>query len=350
MTAQLNMIRGRSNIVTLTNNSGGALIAGDVVIQDTSGDEYVTTTTSAASTSKVLIAAESIASSAAGKFYESGYCPFINVSASVTRGRFLFTHTVAKQAAENATYGTGAFGRILKSGTSPTAIIYSATAQVGSSGVARSGATTDGHLAVWNGSSADSIKDGGAVAGVVGWAPFVAHYAYNHSATVNTNITTLAAVSGGAGGAIASPIWVPTYAKLDTLTIRNNDSSATREAEFRLYLDSGNDNNTLSEVPNSNGTFSFTGTGSANKSAAFASAPVTVGPGLYWLVIRNTSATQTFLLQAQSTGTMIVDGYQLKSIPALGATLDFVAATWTKSNNILAAVISCRVFGQTTAY
>lgn len=32
----------------------------------------------------------------------------------------------------------------------------------GSGGVARSGATTDGHLAMWNGSSADSIKDGGA--------------------------------------------------------------------------------------------------------------------------------------------------------------------------------------------
>ena len=30
MTASLDMIRGRSNIVTMTNNSGGALIAGDV--------------------------------------------------------------------------------------------------------------------------------------------------------------------------------------------------------------------------------------------------------------------------------------------------------------------------------
>lgn len=30
-------------------------------------------------------------------------------------------------------------------------------------GVARSGSTTDGHLAVWNGSDADSIKDGGAI-------------------------------------------------------------------------------------------------------------------------------------------------------------------------------------------
>lgn len=163
MTTATDMIRGRSNIVTLTNNSGGALVAGDVCIQDTSGDEYVTTTTSAASTQKVFIAAESIASAAAGRFYESGYCPLVNVNASVTRGRFLFTHTVAKQAAENASYGAGAFGRILKSGTTPSAIIYSATAQIGASGVSRSGSTTDGHLAVWNGSSADSIRDGGAV-------------------------------------------------------------------------------------------------------------------------------------------------------------------------------------------
>lgn len=171
MTSSLNMIRGRSNIVTLTNNSGGALVAGDVCVQDTSADEKVTTTTSAASVLKVFVAAESIASGAAGRFYESGYCPLVNVNASVTRGRFLFTHTVAKQAAENATYGSGAFGKILKSGTTPSAIIYSATAQVGS-GVARSGSTTDGHLAVWDGSNADSIKDGGAAGG----APTTALY------------------------------------------------------------------------------------------------------------------------------------------------------------------------------
>lgn len=162
MTASLDMIRGRSNIVTMTNNSGGALIAGDVCVQDATADENVTTTTSAASTSKVFIAAESIGIGAAGKFYESGYCPLVNVSASATRGYFLFTHTVAKQATSAAGYSTGAFGRVLKAGTSPSAIIYSATAQIGS-GVTRSGATTDGHLAVWNGSSADSIKDGGVV-------------------------------------------------------------------------------------------------------------------------------------------------------------------------------------------
>ena len=144
MTTQLDMIRGRSNVVTLTNNSGGGLVAGDVCVQDTSADEKVTTTTSAASVLKVFIAAETIASGAAGKFYESGYCPLVNVNASVTRGRFLFTHTVAKQAAENATYGAGAFGKILKSGTTPSAIIYSATAQVAGSGtIGGSSGSTD---------------------------------------------------------------------------------------------------------------------------------------------------------------------------------------------------------------
>lgn len=163
MTAPQDMIRGRSNIVTMTNNSGGALIAGDVCVQDTTADENVTTTTSAASTSKVFIAAESIGIGAAGKFYESGYCPFVNVSASATRGYFLFTHTVAKQATSASGYAAGAFGRVLKAGTTPSAIIYSQTAQISGGGVSRSGATTDNHLAVWNGSSADSIKDGGVV-------------------------------------------------------------------------------------------------------------------------------------------------------------------------------------------
>lgn len=134
MTASQDMIRGRSNIITLTNNSGGGLVAGDVCVQDTTADEKATTTTSAASTLKVFIAAETIANGAAGKFYESGYCPLVNVNASVTRGRFLFTHTVAKQAAENATYGAGAFGKLLKSGTTPSAIIYSATAQTSGGG------------------------------------------------------------------------------------------------------------------------------------------------------------------------------------------------------------------------
>lgn len=201
MTSSLDMIRGRSNVVTLTNKSGGALVAGDVCIIDTSNDEAATTTTSAASVLKVYIAAESIANDATGKFYSAGFCPLVTPSASVTRGRYLFTHTAAKQGAENATYGSGAFGVILKSGTTPSVWLFGTTAQGSGGGVARSGATTDGHLAVWNGSSADSIKDGGVVSAagltLLGSAYDASARAYSADNTwedvVNTSVTFTAA-------------------------------------------------------------------------------------------------------------------------------------------------------------
>jgi hypothetical protein len=207
------MIRGRSNVVTLTNNSGGALVAGDVCVQDTAGDEYVTTTTSAASVLKVFIAAESIAGAAAGRFYASGYCPLVTPSASTTRGRYLFTHTVAKQAAENATYGTGAFGVILKSGTTPSVWLFGSTAQ-GSGGVARSGATTDGHLAVWNGSSADSIKDGGAIG--AGGAATTDHFV---TTAAESDLSAEVAIPGLAGSAdILGAAGAGTSEEYDTAT------------------------------------------------------------------------------------------------------------------------------------
>ena len=162
MTSSLDMIRGRSNIITLTNNSGGTLSAGDVCVQDTGSDEYVTTTTSGSSTSKVFISAETISSGSSGRFYESGYCPLVNVNASVTRGHFLFTYTVAKQATGSPTYSTGAFGKILKSGTMPSAIIYNATAQVSGSDATQlqgravsSSAPSNGNVLTWSSSGSE---------------------------------------------------------------------------------------------------------------------------------------------------------------------------------------------------
>lgn len=172
MTSSLDIIRGRQVVQTLTNQSGGAVIAGDVVIVSAANDESFTTTTSAAyNSTRVGVAQESIAAAATGRILLEGYAPLVNVSASATRGHYLLTHTVAKQATSQAGYAAGAFGQILKAGTTPSAMIFP-VAQVGSAGVTRSGSTTDGHLAVWNGSNADSIKDGGAI-GAVGdmtWA------------------------------------------------------------------------------------------------------------------------------------------------------------------------------------
>lgn len=163
MTSSLDLIRGRQVVQTLTNQSGGGVIAGDVVIVDTAHDEsFVTTTTAAYTASQVCIALDTIAAAGTGRILLQGYAPLVNVSASATRGYYLYTHTVAKQATSGATFVAGAFGQVLKAGTTPSAYIFPPA--IGSTaGITRSGSTTGDHLAVWNGSNADSLKDGGAV-------------------------------------------------------------------------------------------------------------------------------------------------------------------------------------------
>lgn len=129
-----NMLKGRQVVASLTNQSGGAIIAGDVVIVSAANDESFTTTTSASyNSTRVGVALESIAAAAAGRILLEGYAPLVNVSASATRGHYLLTHTVAKQATSQAGYAAGAFGQILKAGTTPSAMLFP-VAQVGSSG------------------------------------------------------------------------------------------------------------------------------------------------------------------------------------------------------------------------
>lgn len=198
MTSSLDLIRGRQVVQTLTNKSGGPVIAGDVVIIDTANDESFTTTTTAAyNASQVCIALESIAANATGRILLQGYAPLVNVSASATRGYYLLTHTVAKQATSGASFVTGAFGQVLKAGTTPSAYIFPPA--IGSSaGITRSGSTTDLHVAIWNGSNADSLKDGGifAGAGPDGWIAASGTWSYSSAdsptfvISVNADMTT----------------------------------------------------------------------------------------------------------------------------------------------------------------
>jgi hypothetical protein len=118
---------GRQVVVPLTNKSGGGVIAGDVVIIDTTNNDAFTTTTSASFTGVVGIAQETIASNATGRVLMSGYAALVNVPASVTRGHYIFTHTVAKQATGAASRAAGAFGQFLTGGTTPDAHLFGIT-------------------------------------------------------------------------------------------------------------------------------------------------------------------------------------------------------------------------------
>lgn len=129
-------IYGRQVVVPLTNKSGGAIIAGDVVIVDTSNDSSFTTTTSGRVEVTVGIAQEAIANNASGRVLISGYAALVNVPASVTRGHYIETHTVAKQATGNSARRSGSFGQFLTGGTTPIGVLWGQTDQTASGGTA----------------------------------------------------------------------------------------------------------------------------------------------------------------------------------------------------------------------
>lgn len=117
-------IFGRQVVLPVTNKSGGALVLGDVVIVDTTNDTAVTTTTSAASTLPIGVVQESIANNATGRVLFGGYTSLVNTAASVTRGHYGTTHTVAKQATSTASRGAGTFCQFLTGGTTPAAFVF----------------------------------------------------------------------------------------------------------------------------------------------------------------------------------------------------------------------------------
>ncbi len=125
---------GRQLVIPLTNKSGGGVIAGDVVIIDTTNDGAFTTTTSGAYQGSVGVAQETIANNATGRVLTCGYAALINVPSSMTRGYFIKTHTVAKQATGNATRQAGTFGQFLTGGSTPTGWLWAFPDNAGAAG------------------------------------------------------------------------------------------------------------------------------------------------------------------------------------------------------------------------
>lgn len=126
--------RGRSEVIPLTNKSGGSVAAGDVVVIDTANDTAFTTTTTGRSEVSLGVAQETIANNSTGRVLVSGYAALVNVPASVTRGHYIETHTVAKQATGSSTRRSGSFGQFLTGGATPTAWLWGSTDQAAAAG------------------------------------------------------------------------------------------------------------------------------------------------------------------------------------------------------------------------
>ena len=179
-----------------------------------------------------------------------------------------------------------------------------------------------------------------------GWQPF----AYPVGSAITDALATNLAVAAS-GGAIAVPI--PIAGHMLFQEIRFRVTAASGSGEFRLYVQRLNNGsageNTLDEVPSSAGTWAAPGA-AGNITGSVTSAPVYLGPGLYWLVMRTTSAT-ALNIGTTAGGALAAATSQTKTLGvALAATLDFVAATWTKQTATIGVRLQGRVFGQTAAF
>jgi hypothetical protein len=191
------------------------------------------------------------------------------------------------------------------------------------------------------------------LAALVGWVPWALPFGVGLS---DAPVTALNLPISG--GAVMWPFKVEGHMLFESLMIRNTDTvAALRTAEWRVYrqkFNNGNSSeNSLDEVANANGTFSFTPGGVAsNQTSSVGAPPVYLPPGLYWVVLRNTHGVQTFGIATTAISAAI--GHtpiQTKTLgSALAATLDAVAATWTKVASFAGGRLNSRVFGQTTTW
>lgn len=118
--------RGRQVVVPLTNKSAGSVAAGDTVILSSGTAAAFTTTTSAGQVDDFVgvVYDATIAQDAIGLVILQGFVPLITLSGSASLGDYVKTHSVAKQSAPSATRGSGSFGQVLGTGTTPAAFIW----------------------------------------------------------------------------------------------------------------------------------------------------------------------------------------------------------------------------------
>lgn len=202
------------------------------------------------------------------------------------------------------------------------------------------------HLKDSTGSVTD-VGGGGSGTDVVGRVHLALPVGLFLSGTVSTAIT-LAAVSGGNGGALWVPIVVPAPMLLQQIGVWNLDTASARSAEARIYLDAGSA--TCSFVTGTDVAWSFTPSAASSRTADVSGAPVTLDPGMYLVVIRNTSATQVFSIGRSSNST-ITSGpgnYRTQAIAALGSSQDMDTGWTSQTGGIPAVWLEGRVVGRSS--
>jgi len=179
-------------------------------------------------------------------------------------------------------------------------------------------------------------------------------YAYPDGFDLTAALTSTTVAANG--GAWAVPFELKTPMLLESASVRNSNTATERSWNWHLYYQKGNTGdsaqNTLDRVVAGVGE-TFTPSSASNRTVA-ATAATVIEPGAYWFLIQCTHASNNWNQGVGAAGhTFTTSGNlsQTKTVtnPA-GATLDFVAATWTKSTEVPACRLNGRVFGQASAF
>lgn len=183
----------------------------------------------------------------------------------------------------------------------------------------------------------------------MGYMPFA--YPVGGSPTLTT--TTNLAIAAN-GGTIAMPVVLDGHMLLQSVSYWDTATATARgPVEFALFEDRLNNANALDVVSGAVGSLaSYTPSAASLRTISVTSPPIYLAPGCYWLVIKNNHASNALQMGGAAAGTMAVNAAQTKTLTtaAFGATLDLVAATWTKINQVPGVRLNGRIAGQAVAF
>lgn len=162
-------------------------------------------------------------------------------------------------------------------------------------------------------------------------------------------VTTTARNLAAAGGATLLPIEIAAPMLVESISIYNTDTASARSWEWRLFAEPAGGGATLNHIAGLNGTDAFT-PGSAGIRTVAATTPTLIGPGLYWVAVRNTHATNQFGIGRAAVGTFTGNNGRTKTLgSALTTTLDG-STGWTGVAGLAGVRLNGRVVAEGSAF
>lgn len=208
------------------------------------------------------------------------------------------------------------------------------------------GGTTNG-IKIEKGGALSTIGTGRVM---VGWLPYAYLDGYG---PLSSNGTDIDINADGATLVGITVLGAPMLLESASAYFKDT-SGAERSWNWALYVQATNtgdaDENTLTRVAYGAAADTWSPSAAGTRTITAEGAPVTLAPGAYWFLIQNVHASNTLKIGC-AAGTTNAYAMQRKACTnPVGATLDFVAATWTRVTYLHSGRLNGRVFGETAAF